>query len=65
MLYSNDREIKDIDITLTTTKGAFSGDDPYILSGLPTGPVIKNIIMPESVAKGENLNITIKIGKAK
>lgn len=65
VLYSNDREIKDIDITLTTTKGAFSGDDPYILSGLPTGPVIKNIIMPESVAKGENLNITIKIGKAK
>lgn len=65
LLNSNDREIKAIDISLATTKGAFSGDDPYILSGLPTGPMIENIIMPESVAKGENLNITIKIGKAK
>lgn len=60
-----DSGIKAIDETLTTTHGAFSGNDPYVLSGLPTGPVIQDIIMPESVVKGETLNVTVKIAKSK
>lgn len=60
-----DRDVKAIDETLTTTQGAFSGDDPYVLSGLPSGPMIQDVIMPESVAKGENLKVTVKIGSSK
>lgn len=60
-----DRNVKAIDEKLTTTQGAFSGNDPYVLSGLPTGPVIQDIIMPESVVKGETLNVTVKIAKSK
>lgn len=60
-----DREVKAIDETLTTTQGAFSGNDPYVLSGLPSGPMIQDVIMPESVAKGENLKVTVKIGSSK
>lgn len=63
--YCTDREVKAIDETLTTTQGAFSGDDPYVLSGLPSGPMIQDVIMPESVAKGENLKVTVKIGSSK
>ena len=62
---STDREVKAIDETLTTTQGAFSGNDPYVLSGLPSGPMIQDVIMPESVAKGENLKVTVKIGSSK
>lgn len=63
--YSTDRDVKAIDEIFTTTQGAFSGDDPYVLSGLPSGPMIQDVIMPESVAKGENLKVTVKIGSSK
>lgn len=43
-------------------KGAFNGDDPYVISGLPAGPVIEDITVPASVEKGQPLNITIKLG---
>ena len=60
-----DKSIKEVDATLATDKGAFSGEDPYILSGLPTGPYIQDIEMPESVVKGEDLKVTVKIGISK
>ena len=43
-------------------KGAFNGDAPYVISGLPAGPVIEDITVPASVEKGQPLNITIKLG---
>ena len=43
-------------------KGAFAGDDPYVISGLPVGPVIKDISVPASVTAGSSLNVTIKLG---
>lgn len=43
-------------------KGAFSGDDPYVISGIPAGPVIQDITVPATVEQGGTLNITIKLG---
>lgn len=60
-----DSSVKDTDATLAADKGAFSGDDPYVLSGLPAGPYIQDIEMPESVVKGEDLKVTVKIGISK
>ena len=43
-------------------KGAFAGDDPYVISGVPAGPMIKDITVPASVEQGKTLNVTIKLG---
>lgn len=45
--------------------GAFSGDDPYVISGIPAGAVIEDITVPASVEKGKKLNVTIKLGLQK
>lgn len=59
---SSDKEIKAIEAGLTVTAGAFAGKDPYVLSGLVAGPVIKDIEMPASVVKGEELKVTVRLG---
>lgn len=41
--------------------GAFSGTDPYVISGVPAGPVINDIEMPTTVEMGTKLNVTIKV----
>lgn len=66
-LYSSrtDASIMAVDATIATDKGAFSGDDPYVLSGLTTGPVLQDVIVPESVVQGEDLKVTIKIGTSR
>jgi len=43
-------------------KGAFHGDDPYVISGVPAGPMIQDITVPASVQQGSSLNVTIKLG---
>jgi len=50
---------------LIAGKGAFNGEDPYVISGVPAGPVIQDVTVPASVEKGNNLNITIKLGVQK
>lgn len=62
---TNDAVMKATDATLATDKGAFSGDDPYVLSGLSTGPVLQDLILPESVEQGEDLKVTVKIGTSR
>jgi len=42
--------------------GAFSGDDPYVISGIAPGPVIQDITVPTTVEKGSKMNVTIKVG---
>ncbi|MBR0432383.1 MAG: hypothetical protein IJK15_01615 [Bacteroidaceae bacterium] len=42
--------------------GAFAGDSPYVLSGVPAGPVIQDMIVPTTVELGSKLNVTIKVG---
>ena len=41
--------------------GAFAGDSPYLLSGVPTGPVIKDLVVPTTVETGSKMNVTIKV----
>lgn len=43
-------------------KGAFAGNDPYVISGIPAGPYINDIEMPTSVEKGQTLRVNIKLG---
>ena len=43
-------------------RGAFSGDDPYVISGIPAGPVIQDITVPATVEQGGTLNVTVKLG---
>ena len=60
---NTDLDIQNDGITkFCSDKGAFSGDDPYVISGIPTGTVIEDLIVPASAHEGEKLNITIKLG---
>ena len=45
--------------------GAFAGDSPYVLSGIPAAPVIQDLVMPTTVEKGKKMNVTIKVGVQK
>ena len=42
--------------------GAFAGDDPYVISGVPAGPVIEDVTIPASIEQGQPLKVTIKLG---
>lgn len=46
-------------------KGAFAGDDPYVISGIPFGAVIEDVTVPASVEQGQTLNVTVKLGVQK
>lgn len=62
----NDKDIYTIDSTINQgAYGAFAGEDPYVLSGIPAGPVIEDVEIPASIAKGKELNVTVKIGISK
>lgn len=58
----NERSIKEVTDGVDASKGAFSGDFPYVLSGIPAGAYITSVQMPESVVQGEPLEVTINIG---
>lgn len=57
-----DTQVKEATQTHTEAGyGAFAGADPYVLSGIPSGPIITDIEMPVSVEMGSKLNVTIKV----
>ena len=68
-------ELWNYDVTMTDKEvlavapnlsyGAFAGNDPYILSGVPAGPVVQDLIVPTTVEKGSKMNVTIKVGVVK
>lgn len=45
--------------------GVFAGDEPYVISGIPAGPMIEELVVPASVEEGSVMEVTIKLGKAK
>ena len=55
----------EIPADVISTYGAFAGDSPYILAGVPSGPVIQDLIVPTTVEVGSKLNVTVKIGMVK
>jgi hypothetical protein len=56
-----DSDYKKVFEELTTEHGAFAGEDPYVISGVPSGPVIKDISTQTTVEKGDKLNVTINV----
>ena len=58
-----DKEI--LNLSKGLAYGAFAGNDPYILSGVPAGPVVQDLIVPTTVEKGSKMNVTIKVGVVK
>ena len=45
--------------------GACAGDSPYVVAGVPSGPVILDLDVPTTVEMGSKLNVTVKIGMVK
>lgn len=45
--------------------GAFAGNDPYRISGIPAGPMIEELTIPTSVEEGSTMEVTIKLGSTK
>lgn len=62
-----DKDYYDLEIPadVISTYGAFAGDSPYVLAGVPSGPVIQDLIVPTTVEVGSKLNVTVKIGMVK
>ena len=62
--YNTDKDIPNIEWIkeYSSNYGAFAGDSPYILSGIPAAPMIEDLVVPTSVEAGSKLNVTIKLG---
>lgn len=45
--------------------GAFAGTDPYILAGVPSGPIVQDLVVPTTVEKGSTMSVTVKAGVVK
>ena len=61
-----DKDIRDTQLpTGAEGRGAFSGDAPYVISGIPAGPMIEELTIPTSVEEGGTMEITIKLGANK
>lgn len=64
--FNTEKEIRDnVTAEIVNTHGAFAGDSPYVLSGIPAAPVIQDLVMPTTVEKGKKMNVTIKVGVQK
>ena len=60
-----DTDVKEKDATISTTHGAFAGEDPYVISGIAPGPYIEDITVPVSVEQGKDMEVTVKIGTSR
>lgn len=60
-----DSKIKELDEAISTSHGAFAGDDPYVISGVAVGPVIEDIEVPASVEQGNDMEVKVTIGRQK
>ena len=45
--------------------GAFAGDTPYVISGIPASPIIETLTVPNSAEAGGTMTIKVKLGTAK
>lgn len=62
--YQTDKDIRDLESIkeYSANYGAFAGDAPYVLSGIPAAPVIEDLVVPTTVEAGSKMNVTIKVG---
>ena len=56
------KETTEANISAFSGKGAFAGNDPYVISGIPAGPYISDITVPTSVEQGQTLKVNVKLG---
>jgi hypothetical protein len=56
------KETTEANISAFSGKGAFAGNDPYVISGIPAGPYISDITVPASVEQGQTLKVNVKLG---
>lgn len=59
--FKNDKTVKEAEEYLDVDAGAFSGNDPYVLSGIARGVRVIDFQMPESVEQGSDLQVTVKV----
>ncbi len=63
---TTDKAVMTVEKAMSENKyGAFAGDSPYVISGIPAAPVIENLIVPTSVEAGSKMSVTIKVGVQK
>lgn len=61
-IYTTDLNVMVAELKATDGQhGAFAGTDPYVISGVPAGPVIEDVTMPVSVEQGKPLEVTVKV----
>ncbi len=63
-LQLTDKDVQTVELAVTNGQnyGAFAGDSPYVLSGVPAAPVIEDLVVPTSVEYGSKINVTVKVG---
>lgn len=63
---NNVYELKEQSATLTAAGyGIFAGTDPFVISGVPSGPIIEKLEVPTSAEAGGTMTVRVKIGEAK
>ena len=55
----------EIPAEVTSLYGAFAGDSPYVISGVPSGPYITDVEMATTVEAGSTPTVTIKVNFSK
>ena len=62
--YKTDKDICDLEslIDQSSIYGAFAGDSPYVISGIPAAPVIQDLVVPTTIEAGNKMKVTIKLG---
>ena len=63
---NNVNELKEQSATLTAGGyGIFAGTDPFVISGVPSGPMIEKLDVPATAEAGGTMKVSVKIGEAK
>lgn len=61
-----DKDVRDAAYpTAAAGYGAFAGDTPYVISGIPAGPMIEEMTVPTMAEEGGTMQVTFKLGTAK
>lgn len=70
VIFKTDKDILTLEQTITEGKdcGAFAGESsdnpnvsPYVISGVPSAPVIQDLVVPTTVEAGGKMQVTIKL----
>lgn len=63
---NNIYELKEQSAELTASGyGVFAGSDSFVISGVPSGPMIEKLDIPTSAEAGGKMKVSVKIGEAK